>query len=302
MTNFGLSEEEIQQQFELGKEILDLPEEEKLKYRALLEEGDYNGYRPLGAIEQFPGRRDNWECYHVFKFLEQYQRPHPEPVMRNIAQIKEFHHSIHETVGYSVLRLIANVLELPEDTLVDTHKYEDASSAFLRYVKYHPREPEVNEKYENIYVRGHTDFGSVTFLFSQPIGGLQIKTPDGKWKDVQHIPGSIIVNTADMLHFWTNGYLNSCVHRVVAPPPAQVHMDRYGLIYFLRPSDKTCLKFVDSPVLKRLGITADHESPELKAKRNVTVGEWIPIQTKRNWTPFSAQAQSNKEFQSLFRA
>ncbi|KAI1345342.1 2OG-Fe(II) oxygenase family oxidoreductase [Xylaria sp. FL0043] len=302
VTNFGLSEQEIEDQFALGREILELPEEEKLRYRALLENGDYNGYRPLGAIEQFPGLRDNWECYHIFKFLPQYQRPHPEPVLRNYVDIERFHRHIHQKVAYDVLRLIAMALELPEDTLVDTHRYDDASSAFLRYVKYHARDPAINAKYDNIYVRGHTDFGSVTFLFSQPVGGLQIKTPEGQWKDVRHIPSSIVVNTADMLHFWTNGYLNSCVHRVVAPPPSQVHMDRFGLIYFLRPSDETCLRFVDSPLLHRLGITADHESPELKAKRDITVGEYIPIQTKRNWTPFDQQAQSNKEFQSLFRA
>ncbi|KAI0132402.1 2OG-Fe(II) oxygenase family oxidoreductase [Xylariales sp. AK1849] len=301
VTNFGLTEEDINDQFELGKQILDLSTEEKMKYRSKLEEGDYNGYRPLGAIEQFPGLRDNWECYHIFKFIPEYEKPHPDLVRQRYAEIEKFHRHVHENVAYDVLRLISNALELPEETLVDNHKYEDPSSAFLRYVKYHPRKPEVNAKYENIYVRGHTDFGSVTFLFSQPVGGLQLQTRDGQWKDVKHIPGSIVVNTADMLHFWTDGYLQSCVHRVVAPPPEQVHMNRYGLIYFLRPSNATRLQFVDSPLLRRLGIDAKNESAELKAKRDVTVGEWVPIQTKRNWTPFDQQAQSNKEFQSIFR-
>ncbi|PHH72726.1 hypothetical protein CDD82_5837 [Ophiocordyceps australis] len=209
---------------------------------------------------------------------------------------------MHDSVAHKVLRLIGALLELPEDTLVKEHQYDKTGSTFLRYVKYHARQPDVNKKYQNIYVRGHTDFGSVTFVFSQPIGGLQLQTRDGKWKDVRHIPGSIVVNTADMLHFWTNGYLQSCVHRVVAPPAGQDHLDRFGLIYFLRPNDDMKLKFVQSPLLQRLGITADDETPEMKAKRDVRVGEWVPIQTKRNWTPFDQQAQSNKEFQSLFRS
>lgn len=301
VVNFGLSQEDIDRQFALGKQILELPEEEKLKYRAVLEDGNYNGYRPLGMIEQFPGLRDNWECYHVFKFIEEQQRAHPAIVREHYAEIEKFHRHVHEKVAYTVLRLIATVLEIPEDFMVDNHLYEENCSSFLRYVKYHARSAEINEKFKEIYVRGHTDFGSVTFLFSQPIGGLQLQTRDGQWKDVRHIPGSIVVNTADMLHFWTNGYLQSCVHRVVAPPADQFHLDRFGLIYFLRPSDKTCLESVDSPLLRRLGLTAENESEHLKAKRNTTVGEWVPIQTKKNWTPHNQQAQSGKEFESLFR-
>jgi isopenicillin N synthase-like dioxygenase len=30
------------------------------------------------------------------------------------------------------------------------------------------------------------------------------------------------------------GYLKSSIHRVVAPPPDQAHLDRLGLLYFLR--------------------------------------------------------------------
>lgn len=301
MTNFGLSEQDIEKQFELGKEILDLPEEEKLKHRAKIEDGDYNGYRPLGAIEQFPGLRDNWECYHIFKFLPQYKRSHPDKVLEHYAEIERFHRHIHQQVAYKVLCLLANVLEIPENTLRDNHLYEDHCSSFLRYVKYHARPSEVNEKYENIYVRGHTDFGSVTFLFSQPIGGLQLQIGEDEWKDVRHVPGSIIVNTADMLHFWSNGYLKSCVHRVVAPPKDQEHLNRYGLIYFLRAKDDMLLRAPDSPLLKRLGYTGENESEELKARRDVTVGQWVPVQTKRNWTPFNAQPQNGRGFQSLFR-
>ena len=252
-------------------------------------------------IEQYPGLRDNWECYHVFKFIKEHQRTHPAAVLDHYTEIEKFHRHVHEKVAHIVLRLLGTVLEIPEDFLVNNHLYEENCSSFLRYVKYHARSPEVNEKYKEIFVRGHTDFGSVTFVFSQPIGGLELQTREGNWKAVKHIPGSIVVNTADMMHFWTNGYLQSCIHRVVAPPADQVHLDRYGLIYFLRPSDKTCLKSIDSPLLKRLDITANDESEIQKAKRTKSVGEWVPIQTKRNWTPHNQQPQSGKDFRSVFR-
>ncbi|MCJ1463920.1 hypothetical protein MMC07_002529 [Pseudocyphellaria aurata] len=88
----------------IGQEILKLPEEEKLKYRAQLEEGDYNGYRPLGMIEQFPGQRDNWECYHVFKFIPEHQRLHPAVVLNHYAEIEKFHRHVHQNVECSGLK------------------------------------------------------------------------------------------------------------------------------------------------------------------------------------------------------
>lgn len=46
--NFGFTQEQVDRQFAIGKEVFQLPTEEKLKYRADLEHGGYNGYKPLG--------------------------------------------------------------------------------------------------------------------------------------------------------------------------------------------------------------------------------------------------------------
>ncbi len=40
-----------------------------MKYRADLENGNYNGYRPKGSGEILPGKRDNVEMYNVYKFV-----------------------------------------------------------------------------------------------------------------------------------------------------------------------------------------------------------------------------------------
>ena len=70
ITGFGLSQEEVDRQFAIGKEFFALPTEEKIKYKADLEHGNYNGYRPKGSTETLPGKRDNVEMYNVFKFSE----------------------------------------------------------------------------------------------------------------------------------------------------------------------------------------------------------------------------------------
>lgn len=55
-------------------------------------------------------------------------------------------------------------------------------------------------------VRRHSDLGSLTLLFYQPIGGLQVLGKDGSWKDVRMVPGTLTVNLADALHFITSEY------------------------------------------------------------------------------------------------
>lgn len=290
ITNFGLTQEEVDQQFAIGKEVFNLQTEEKLKYRADLEHGNYNGYRPLGSIELFPGLRDNVEMYNVFKFIPQLERSQPEIIQKHRPQIERFQRHIAEDTVQKLLKLIAIVLELPEDYLTNGHKYNDVSDCHLRYMIYHARTPEENVKYQNLYSRGHTDFGSLTLLFRQPIAALQVRMPDGSWKWVKPYPGSITVNIADVLQFWTNGYLKSSVHRVVAPPDDQAHLDRLGLLYFLRPAHDLDLRTVDSPVLERLGLK-DAEA----SAANIKAGDWVRARVKGNLDRAVAGGAKEKE-------
>lgn len=67
ITNVGLSQSDIDRQFAIGKEFFSLPTEEKVKYKADLEHGNYNGYRPKGSGEILPGKPDNVEMYNVIR-------------------------------------------------------------------------------------------------------------------------------------------------------------------------------------------------------------------------------------------
>lgn len=290
ITNFGLKQDEVDRQFAIGREVFALPEAEKLKHKAKLEVGNYNGYRPRGTIELFPGLRDNVEMYNIFKFIPALERSHPDVILENRDEIERFQRHIAQDTVPKLLKLIAIILELPEDTLVDGHKYDDISECHLRYIIYRARSAEENAKYQNLYSKGHTDFGSLTLLFRQPIAALQIRTGEALWKWVKPYPGSITVNIADVLQFWTNGYLKSSIHRVVAPPADQAHLDRLGLMYFLRPTNALTLKNLDSPVLKRLGLQGDEKAEAVRA------GDWVKARVKGNSDPATKDAFREKTF------
>jgi isopenicillin N synthase-like dioxygenase len=274
ITDFGLSQEEVDEQFAIGKKFFEIPMEEKLKYRADLENGGYNGYKPIGMREVAPGIVDNIEIYNIPKFIPAYERPHPALIKDRWPTIEKFARHIHHEVVGKLLVLIAIILELPEDFFLQKHRYEEKSDCHLRYMKYHSRPAEVNAKLNNVWVKGHTDFGSLTLLFRQPVAALQVRTPSGEWKYVKAHPGSITVNIADSMAFLTNGFLKSSIHRVVAPPPDQAHLDRLGVLYFVRPEDALELRPVDSPVIKRLGYTTVGEGEGL------TAGEWVKARVK----------------------
>jgi len=128
---------------------------------------------------------------------------------------------------------------------------------------YHPRTVEEDAQVENTWSRAHTDFGSLTLLWSQNIAGLQIKTQSGEWKYVPPVDNGVICNVGDTLDFWSAGYFKSTTHRVVRPPPDQTNVDRLGLFYFVRPGDNVDIKPVASPLLKRLGLVReDQEAAE----------------------------------------
>jgi isopenicillin N synthase-like dioxygenase len=112
--------------------------------------------------------------------------------------------------------LIALALELPEDYFTKLHRWETHDESHLRYMKYSKfNQSEIDALEDGLWSRGHTDLGTITLLFRQPVAGLQIKDhASGEWKWAKPLNGSLTVNTCDALSFLTGGYVKSTVHRV----------------------------------------------------------------------------------------
>jgi isopenicillin N synthase-like dioxygenase len=65
----------------------------------------------------------------------------------------------------------------------------------------------------------HTDYGLLTLLAQDDIGGLEVKTPsesnNGGWIDAPPVPGALVCNIGDMLDRLTGGAYRSTPHRVL---------------------------------------------------------------------------------------
>lgn len=86
----------------------------------------------------------------------------------------------------------------------------------------------------------HTDYGCVTLLATDGVGGLEVRTRAGKWLKAPHVPGAFVCNIGDCLMRWTNDIYVSTPHRVVSP----AGRERYSIAFFLDPNpdaDIACL-------------------------------------------------------------
>jgi len=77
----------------------------------------------------------------------------------------------------------------------------------------------------------HSDYGSITLLFQDSRGGLQVKAPNGQFVDATPIEDTVVVNAGDLLARWSNDTIKSTIHRVVEPPRAEgdSHPPRYSI-------------------------------------------------------------------------
>ena len=81
-------------------------------------------------------------------------------------------------------------------------------------LQYYPPQPEGAEE-DQFGVAPHTDFGVVTVLCQDEIGGLEIQQRNGEWAAMPPIPGTLVVNIGDLLERWSNRRYRSTVHRVI---------------------------------------------------------------------------------------
>lgn len=142
-------------------------------------------------------------------------------------------------LGRAMVRLVAHALDVPETAL---NPGFDTPTTWLRLLYYPPTDPmEGDDLYGSA---PHCDFGFLTILAQDDIGGLQVQTPEGAWVDAPRIPGSFVVNVGDMLHRWSNGILKSTPHRVIN----RSGRARYSCPFFFDPHVSTVIAPLDGCV------------------------------------------------------
>lgn len=131
-------------------------------------------------------------------------------------------------VADALMRGIALALGL-EGTWFERHVTGDPTILF-RIFRY-PALPD-NATADEWGVGEHTDYGLLTLLAQDAAGGLEVRTPDGRWLDVPAEPDVLVCNLGDMLDRLTEGRYRSTPHRVRNTSGRE----RLSFPYFFDPS------------------------------------------------------------------
>ncbi|KXN92322.1 hypothetical protein AN958_08553 [Leucoagaricus sp. SymC.cos] len=259
VVNHGATPEQISRMFDLSNYASEhVSDEEKRKYEGRMREtGTYRGYKLRKFWHIVGGVRDQIEQYNM-NFREIRDGGHPEPLRPFLPEIDDFAKQIHSDIINTLLRIIALSLELDEEYFVQMHDHSANAETFLRLVSYgfksFPRPEEDESKAGGVWLKGHTDFMTLTLLFSQPVSALQILTKAGEWKWVKHVENGVLVNIGEAVEFLTGGYYKPTIHRVRQPPIDQQNKTRVGLLYFASAHDDIVFKpIAESPVIQRAG-------------------------------------------------
>lgn len=250
ITGFGVSEEFIQEVYDVSRRFFDLSEE--LKSTAAQPAPDQvRGWTAVGAEglsysldEVAPGdlkEKMDMGPYNVPD--DDYHRgaaagPHFAPnvwpkVLPEMRGLWERYFAEMSEVSRQVMRIFAVALDLQIDFFED--KINEHISMF-RVVNYpdQPTPPLPGQ----LRAGAHTDYGSLTLLRQeQRPGSLQVMTKSGEWFDVPTIKGALVVNIGDLMAEWTNDRWVSTLHRVINPPRDIANDSRrISLVFFHQPN------------------------------------------------------------------
>lgn len=135
-------------------------------------------------------------------------------------------------LGRAMMRLALAAIGVQDTRILSAF---DAATIWLRLLHYPPQSPQAPS---DLYGSApHTDFGCLTFLAQDDVGGLQVMTRSGDWIDAPPLPGALVVNVGDMLHRMSNGRLRSTPHRVIN----RTGRERFSVPFFFDPHVSTLI-------------------------------------------------------------
>ena len=129
-------------------------------------------------------------------------------------------------LGVLLHRCFAHDLGLDPEFFADTFRKPMATLRLLHY-------PVVDAPLAEgqLGAGAHTDYGNVTLLATDAVGGLMVRDRSGRWLPAPVVADAFVCNIGDCLMRWTNDVYVSTPHKVITPPGR----DRYSVAFFLDP-------------------------------------------------------------------
>ncbi|KAA8644601.1 isopenicillin N synthase family dioxygenase [Aspergillus tanneri] len=268
--NHSLPESMLEEAFEWTKSFFDLPKEEKLKAPHPEGWAIHRGYSwpGLEKVTQTISTGDDDKIKQKLREVpdvkeiydigsdENSEQPNQWIPDESLPGFREFMKKFYwecNRVGGDVLRALAVGLNLEDESyLAKKHTGHDNQVRLLHYL---PIRAEEIEKGHATRCSAHSDWSSITMLFQDDCGGLEVEdiSRPGTFVPAEPVKNAIVMNIGDLLMRWSNDRLRSTKHRVQLPPfadhfegPDRMTRDRYSIPYFMTTDSNTVIECIPS--------------------------------------------------------
>ncbi|CAH1802465.1 unnamed protein product [Owenia fusiformis] len=263
--NHGIASDLMKRLEASALQFFSLPLEEKLKVKG---NAISQGYVPIGVERGSSTEPDVKECYMYFPAN---LAPWPE--------IKYFKESFIEVfqnftiLQHRILEVLALSLNLEREFFKKHHRTLDKKSATCIRAAFYPKMPDDFKK-TNGQVRcaEHIDYGALTFIHQDNVGGLQVKTKSCKWIDLKSKDGALVVLLGDLMQRWTSDKFYAPPHRVLKLPDETdgfigANRSRLSLIYFGSPDADTLVQGIEGSKYEPIIASHHYERRTERASR-----------------------------------
>jgi isopenicillin N synthase-like dioxygenase len=243
VVNHGIAQPRIEEVFAAARRFFALPETEKMAV-ALARSPFMRGYFPLEGEVLDPALGADYK--EGFDMALDLPLDDPAVVARKPlhgpnqwpARPAEFRRVVQGyfddlvELGRALSRGFALSLDLPEDFFTRRMR---RPTAILRLLRYPPNPQAAAMAQAQPGCGAHSDYGYLTILAQDAVGGLQVQNRAGKWIDARPVPGAYVCNIGDMMAQWTNDRFAATQHRVVSSPDRE----RFSIPFFFHPDFDT---------------------------------------------------------------
>jgi len=249
--NHGIPEPMIKQAYYAAKDFFNLPKELKDSVKI---NANHHGYLSVGEAKM--DKAERMDLKESFVWGLDLPDEHPSVTMENPflgrnqwpTEMLDFKRSVYPffeaglQCGRDMMRAFALGMGLPDDSFLKATDEPIARSSIIHY----PPQP-ADLGVEQFGVAPHTDYGCLTLLWQDQVGGLEVQTHEGEWVTAHPIENTIVVNVGDLLMRWTNEGFKSTPHRVVN----RKGQERYSMVIAWDPNFDT---IVDPSVVCQNGV------------------------------------------------
>ncbi|MEO9573621.1 MAG: 2OG-Fe(II) oxygenase family protein [Tateyamaria sp.] len=242
VVNHGVASDLCKAIFAISRQFHDLPDAAK---QAIALDSTHRGYIAINTSTDV-----NSDLAEVtkpnqsasFMMMREDAEPDPDlylsgrnqwPVLPGFRDACEAYAKAMTELGYQLMGLALDAIGTTDRSILSAFK---TPTIWLRLLHYPPLPPQAPE---DLYGSApHKDFGCLTLLAQDDVGGLQVQTPAGQWVDAPPRDDAFIVNVGDMLHRMSNGKLLSTPHRVINA----TGRERYSVPFFFDPTVSATIK------------------------------------------------------------